>query len=146
MKNKLIFMLNTLLFCNVGNFASTDTTDVVLGTPSHIDTIKIEEDFTIQEEAAQFPGGEAALDNFIYHNVQYPAIAKAQGIEGKVTVAFIVDETGAVSHIEVVQGVGGGCDEEVVRVVSAMPAWLPANQAGHQVRTKKFFSFTFRLS
>lgn len=124
---------------NNGNaFSSADTAITMNTVPS-------DGPFTIMEENAQFPGGEMALEQFFRKNIQYPAIAKQQGIEGEVIVALEIDETGAVTNIEIVQGVGGGCEEEVVRVLTEMPSWKPTNQAGHAVSSRKLFSFTFQF-
>ena len=105
----------------------------------------VEGSFKVQEEVAQFPGGDKALQNYFNNAIQYPVIAKQQGFEGKVIASAIVDENGKLTNIQIIQSVGGGCDEEVIRVLSDMPAWKPANQAGHTVALKQIFSFTFKL-
>ena len=140
---KMMFSLVTgmLLFTSLNSFAGNPGNDTTLTTQA----IAVEEPFSIQEETAQFPGGEKALQQFIYQNMQYPVIAKTQGIEGKVIVALEVDETGAFTHIEVLQAVGGGCEEEVIRVLNSMPHWTPSMQAGHAIKAKRIFSFYFQL-
>jgi protein TonB len=105
----------------------------------------VEQPFVVKEEMAQFPGGELALQTYVKTQVNYPAIAKQQGIEGKVIVAIEIDENGEFQHIEVLQAIGGGCEEEVIRVLEQMPDWTPTLQAGHPVKTKKIFSFNFQL-
>jgi len=97
------------------------------------------------EDLAQFPGGEIELDRFVQKNVKYPRIAKEQGIEGRVMVAVVINENGIITDIEVLQGIGGGCEEEAVRVISEMPTWKPTKQEGKNVKTQKIFSFNFQL-
>jgi periplasmic protein TonB len=112
------------------------------GTPI---TPYVETPFMIQEEVASFPGGELALQEYVNSHVAYPMIAKQQGIEGKVIISLEIDENGKIQDIEVIQGIGGGCEEEVVRVLSEMPSWTPTVQAGHKIKAKKIFSFNFQL-
>jgi len=133
MKRAVLIALTTLVVTTF-SFASTGN-----GTPL------VEGSFRVQEEVAQFPGGDKALQNYFNSAIQYPIIAKQQGIEGKVIVSAIVDENGKLTNIEIVQGIGGGCEEEVIRVLSEMPSWKPANQAGHSIALKQLFSFTFKL-
>lgn len=135
-------MIGLVTLTNINSFAHNGTELTGKGVSPEK---KVEEPFYIQEEVAQFPGGEVAFEKFIQKSIQYPAIAKAQGIEGKVVVALVIDETGAISNLEIIQGIGGGCEEEVIRVLSAMPNWAPTKQAGHQVKMKKVFSFNFTL-
>ncbi len=105
----------------------------------------IEQPFVVQEEVAQFPGGDQALQQYVKNYIQYPTIAKEQGIEGRVIVSFEIDENGKLQHIKVIQAIGGGCEEEVVRVLTEMPDWKPTVQAGHNIKSKKIFSFNFQL-
>ena len=66
------------------------------------------------------------LMTYIGDNVQYPEAAKQQGLEGKVSVRFAINESGMVEDVQVLQGIGGGCDEEAVRIITQMPPWEPA--------------------
>lgn len=127
-----ILFLTTSSFANNGN-----------GTP--VSGPGGDASFVVQEEVAQFKGGEIALEKYVQSHINYPSIAKQQGIEGKVIVALNIDENGNIENISVLQGIGGGCEEEVVRVLSEMPNWAPTIQAGHYIKTKKIFSFTFKL-
>lgn len=99
--------------------------------------------FTIVEEMPTFPGGEKKLYEFINKNLNYPQIAKESGIEGLVVVNFVVDETGSVSNVKVLRGIGGGCDEEAVRVVKRFPKWNPGKQRGKPVKVS--FNLPIRL-
>ena len=97
------------------------------------------------EDMPEFPGGEQAMMDFVAKNVQYPKEAMEKGISGRVMVGFIVEKDGSISETEVVKGIGGGCDEEAVRVVKAMPKWKPGKEKGKPVRVSYMMPITFRL-
>lgn len=107
---------------------------------------KKEEAFSYVEEMPSYPGGEEALMQFIYSNVQYPEIAKRAGVEGKVFVSFVVEKNGSITEVRVAKGIGAGCDEEAVRVVRMMPGWKPGKQNGKSVRVRVLIPFTFKLN
>ena len=88
------------------------------------------------EKQPQYPGGDEARIDFLRKNIKYPAEAKKRGIEGKVFVTFIIQTTGAVTDVEVTKGIGGGCDEESVRVIKMMPNWKPGESKGKPVAVK----------
>lgn len=90
--------------------------------------------FTIVENMPEFPGGEAARNHFLAENIVYPLQATNNGIQGTVYVQFVVDENGDVIDAKVIRGIGGGCDEESLRVVNLMPKWKPGTQKGKPVR------------
>jgi len=89
--------------------------------------------FTVVEEMPSFPGGEEALMKYLGTSIKYPAIARENNIQGKVYLSFYVDKDGKVKEVKVLRGIGGGCDEEAVRVVKAMPEWKPGRQNGRNV-------------
>ena len=97
------------------------------------------------EDMPEFPGGEQAMMDFVAKNVQYPKEAMEKGISGRVLVGFIVEKDGSICETEVVKGIGGGCDEEAVRVVKAMPKWKPGKEKGKPVRVSYMMPFTFKL-
>ncbi len=106
-----------------------------------VDEIKeksYEEDqiFTVVEELPEFPGGTSAMMDFLQTNLRYPEAAKDAGIQGTVFVSFVVEPDGSISNIQVLRGIGGGCDEEAVRVVGMMPKWEPGYQRGEAVRVQ----------
>jgi len=115
------------------------------GTEDVIGDTKTDEVFTVVEQMPEFPGGDAARDEFLSKNLQYPTMAKEQGIQGKVWIGFIVDKFGNVNNVEVLRGIGGGCDEEAARVVSIMPRWVPGKQSGRPVTVKFRFPINFTL-
>ena len=84
--------------------------------------------FTIVEEMPSFPGGEDAMLSFVAKNIHYPTAARGNNIVEKVYVNFYVDTAGNVVNAKVLRGIGGGCDEEALRVVKSMPKWKPGNK------------------
>jgi len=101
--------------------------------------------FTIVEEMPSFPGGEAELFKYLGKTVKYPPMAQDAGITGVVYMTFVVDENGKVKDPKVLRGIGGGCDEEAIRVVKAMPAWEPGKQRGKPVRVQDNLPIRFTL-
>lgn len=101
--------------------------------------------FTIVEEMPSFPGGEAERNKFLAENIQYPQQATENGIQGTVYVSFVVDSKGNVTDVKILRGIGGGCDEEALRVVKMMPKWHPGKQNGKQVRVLFNMPIYFKL-
>ena len=81
----------------------------------------------------EFPGGNAALYEFIKQNLTYPKSAKEQGIEGIVYVWFIVETDGSITNIKIVQGLNEELDAEALRVVNLMPNWKPGYRGPHPI-------------
>lgn len=104
-----------------------------------------EKPLTFVEQQPEFPGGLEAMQKFLGENIKYPSIASEMGISGKVTVQFVVDKHGKIGNIKVLRGIGGGCDEEAVRVVKAMPAWRPGRQNGKEVSVFFVLPVSFQL-
>ncbi|MFA5196321.1 MAG: energy transducer TonB, partial [Bacteroidales bacterium] len=102
--------------------------------------------FTVVEEMPSFPGGDEARIKFLKENINYPQMAKESGIQGTVYVTFVVDEKGKVTDVRVLRGIGGGCDEEAVRVVKLMPSWNAGKQSGKAVRVQFNMPIRFILS
>ena len=97
------------------------------------------------EDMPEFPGGEQAMMDFVGKNVQYPKEAMEKEISGRVLVGFIVEKDGSVNEVKIVRGIGGGCDEEAVRVVKAMPKWKPGKEKGKPVRVSYMMPIFFKL-
>ena len=93
------------------------------------------EPFTWVQEMPKFPGGDQKLLEYIQKHINYPAVARENGISGRITVRFVVDENGHVKNANVPKGmgIGGGCDEEAIRVINTLPDWNPGKQNGHAV-------------
>ena len=120
-------------------------------TPSGLEVLSPESDddegiFTLVEKMPEFPGGNAALMKYMEENIKYPEEARKKGIKGNVYVSFIVEKDGKISGVKVLRGIGGGCDEEAVRVIQNMPAWTPGQNRGQAVRTKFNIPLKFMLN
>ena len=109
------------------------------------DDVVEQEIFKIVEEMPSFPGGEQKLMEFVGKNIKYPQIARETGIQGRVFVNFVVEPDGSVSNVSVLRGIGGGCDEEAMRVVKSMPKWKPGKQRGKAVRVSYQIPVFFKL-
>lgn len=96
------------------------------------------------DQQPSFPGGTNALNTFIVSNLKYPVFAQEKGIQGRVVVKFIVEKDGSISNVEVDRSVPG-LDNEAMRVVKAMPKWIPGQINGKAVKVKCSHPFVFRL-
>lgn len=105
-----------------------------------------EEIFQIVEEMPSYPGGAEALYEYLNDNIRYPIVALESGISGRVYVQFVVERDGSVSDVKVLRGIGGGCDEEAIRVVEKMPKWNPGKQRGRAVRVLYMVPINFTLN
>lgn len=101
--------------------------------------------FAIVEKMPQFPGGEKAINEFISKTLQYPVIAQQNGIQGRVVCSFIINQDGSVTDAEVIGGVDPSLDKEALRIVNAMPKWIPGTQRGKAVRVKYTMPVAFTL-
>lgn len=101
--------------------------------------------FMVVESMPAFPGGEPALYKYLAENIKYPQMAKESGIQGRVFVTFVVERDGSVTDVRVLRGIGGGCDEEAIRVVKNMPKWTPGKQRGKSVRVQYNLPVKFTL-
>lgn len=101
--------------------------------------------FTVVENMPEFPGGEVAMYKFINKHIDYPRMAKESGISGRVFVTFVVERDGSVTDVKILRGIGGGCDEEAMRVIKMMPKWNPGEQRGKPVRVQYRMPIKFTL-
>lgn len=97
------------------------------------------------EEQASFPGGMKAWRKFLQKNLKYPKQAKRMNLSGTVMLSFIVNKEGIISNIEVIREVGGGCDEEALRVLGLSPKWNPGLQRGRPVKSRMNIRIVFSL-
>lgn len=102
--------------------------------------------FTVVEDQPSYPGGEEARIRYLQENLRYPQMAREAGIQGTVFVTFVVERDGSVTDVRVLRGIGGGCDEEAVRVVQNMPRWNPGRQRGQPVRVQFNMPIRFVLN
>lgn len=96
------------------------------------------------EEMPEFPGGDEALMNFLQREIQYPEVARNNGITGTVLIEFVVEKDGRVSNAKVKVPLFPECDKEAVRGVMAMPRWKPGKNMGKPVRCFFQVPVTFR--
>lgn len=101
--------------------------------------------FEYVEQMPSFPGGDVALMQYLSKNIKYPPVAEEMGIQGRVICTFVVERDGSVSDIRIARSVDPSLDKEAMRVVSAMPKWIPGRQNGQMVRVKYTLPVTFRL-
>jgi len=106
------------------------------------DTSKIYQSVSVMPE---FPGGRAALLRYLKSQLHYPEAAIDAQIKGTVLVEFIVNEQGGIEQAAVIKGVGGGCNQEALRVVNAMPRWSPGKVGNRAVKTRYKLPVTFQL-
>ena len=102
--------------------------------------------FDVVEQMPSFPGGNAALMNYLSQNIKYPVIAEENGIQGRVIVQFVVGKDGHISDVRVAKSVDPSLDKEAVRVVKGMPKWIPGKQNGQAVTVRYTLPVTFRLN
>ena len=116
-------------------------------TPPEIEEEEIVEAeiFKVVEEMPEFPGGAAKMMEFIQKNIKYPMMARESDIQGRVFVNFVVEPNGTITNVTVMRGIGGGCDEEALRVVQSMPNWKPGKQRGSAVRCSFTVPIIFKL-
>ena len=104
-----------------------------------------DEVFLVVEKMPQFQGGIDAWNNFLQNEMKYPTQAQQMGIEGRVFLSFVVQPDGELTDIKPVRGIGGGCDEEAIRVLKRSPYWNPGEQRGKKVATRMAIAMTFKL-
>lgn len=124
--------------------SSINDEPTVAVTPQPVVT-KDGEVFTVVEQSPEFPGGTSALMRFLGANIKYPAAAAYASVQGKVFVQFVVSKQGKIRDLRILKGIGFGCDEEAVRVVSIMPDWKPAQQNGQNVAVQYNLPINFIL-
>lgn len=98
------------------------------------------------EQKPSFPGGDAAMYKWLNDNIIYPAAASDEGVQGKVTVQFIVEKDGSISHVQVVRGKHPALDAEAARVIRKMPRWTPGRNNGQPVRVTYHLPVQFKLA
>ncbi|MDQ1087649.1 M56 family metallopeptidase [Siphonobacter sp. SORGH_AS_1065] len=118
---------------------------IPIETPAPAQTNAKEEVFTVVEKQAQFPGGDSEMYRYLSQHVKYPAAAQRANVEGKVFTSFIVEKDGSITDVEIMKGIGFGCDEEVLRIMKDMPKWKPGYHSGHAVRSRFNLPITFTM-
>ncbi len=113
---------------------------------SNNNTKKPKNEKTIAQSMPQFPGGEKGLREYLIKNLKYPVKARNKGIEGKVYISFIVDKTGKVTNVRILKGIDPGCDAEAIRIIRAIPQWIPGTQNGNPVDVGFVIPVCFKLN
>ena len=107
--------------------------------------VVLDEILEFTEVRPEFPGGEAALMNWLNSQIRYPPAAQEMGIHGTVMVQFVVERDGSISYIQVVRSPDPSLARESERVVRLMPRWRPGEHNGQPVRARFTLPVTFRL-
>lgn len=127
---KVALMMLVLLFSFMTSTAQTKKNDMV---------------FDVVEVMPQFPGGQIAMLQYLMKNIKYPEQAMKEGIQGRVTVRFIVEKDGSISDVKPVLSVHPLLNKEAVRVVESMPKWTPGKHNGKPVRVRFNLPVMFKL-
>lgn len=128
---KVALMMFVLLFSFMTSTAQTKKNDMV---------------FDVVEVMPQFPGGQIAMLQYLMKNIKYPEQAMKEGIQGRVTVRFIVEKDGSISDVKPVLSVHPLLNKEAVRVVKSMPKWSPGKHNGKPVRVRFNLPVMFKLN
>lgn len=102
--------------------------------------------FTVVEEQPEYPGGNAEMFKFLAQKIKYPTAASKANVQGKVFVSFVVTADGNIEDVQILKGIGFGCDAEAARVVSKFPKWTPGKQNGKAVNVKYTLPINFQLA
>lgn len=101
--------------------------------------------YTQSEVMPKYTGGNDAMFKYLSTNLKYPIAAKEKKIEGTVFVRFVVNADGKVGSVEILRGIGGGCDQEAKRIVEMMPNWTPGQEKGKNVAVQYNLPIKFKL-
>jgi len=132
-KTITLFSAAVLLAIGAQAQTTTDTNKTIEYIPSPRDRVP------------EFPGGMDKVPRYLAKNIRYPAAAREANIQGRVLVRFIVGEDGTISEAKALTHLGGGLEEEAVRVVNKMPKWTPAMQQGKPVKVYFTMPISFWL-
>ena len=128
---KVALMMLVLLFSFMTSTAQTKKNNMV---------------YDVVEVMPQFPGGQTAMLKYIMENIKYPKQIMEEGIQGRVTVRFIVEKDGSISDVKPILSVHPLLNKEAVRVVKSMPKWSPGKHNGKPVRVRFNLPVMFKLN
>lgn len=117
----------------------------VLKTEAQVTMSNVEGVYQTVPEMPMPPGGMEGWTNYFQENLKYPAAAKEKGIEGMVALSFIVRADGSVDDVAILRGIGGGCDEEALRIVKESGKWTPGKLDGKPVAVQMRLPVQFKL-
>jgi periplasmic protein TonB len=131
---------STNVFVDIAPETSREKQPIIIDVPEDK-----QETFINTEEMPFFPGGDAERLRFLGDNIQYPQQASELGIQGTVYLQFVVDSKGNITDVKILRGIGGGCEDEALRVIKMMPQWHPGKQNGKAVRVLYTMPVSFKL-
>ena len=146
----LVFMNSCKRKTNVQKSVKEDT-KVEVKAETGEDTVQIksaeptDKVYQVVEQMPTFKGGDAALMKYLSENIKYPKAAEKAGEQGRVVVNFIVEKDGTVADVKVARSVTPTLDAEAVRVIKAMPKWVPGKQDDQPVRVRYNVPVSFKL-
>lgn len=115
------------------------------GGTENLGIVKLDTIHDFVQIMPEFPGGDLALSRYLYENIHFPRLAYEAGIQGTVLVEFVIEGDGTISNVTVRKSIGGGCEEEAVRVVEKMPRWKPGMQNGFTARVRYVLPVLFKI-
>ena len=136
--------------CRPAELAKMDPDNMVIELiPVNIIKSNVTDDdvYEVVENMPEFPnGGMGELMKYLSANIRYPEAAHKAGIQGRVTVQFVVGKDGSIGNVSILRGVNADLDAEAIRVISSMPKWKPGTQKGEPVKVKYTVPVMFRLT
>ncbi|WP_436514525.1 energy transducer TonB [Ekhidna sp. To15] len=124
----------------------TDDEPVVILLPTEMPDEKADKaPINWAEVMPTFEGGMENFYKFLGKNIRYPKQAQRMGVEGRVVVQFVVEKDGSLTDLQVLKGIGAGCDEEAIRVMKKVPNFLPGKQGDVRVRVQMVVPINFTL-
>ena len=114
-------------------------------TSIHEEKDRDEKIYEVVEQMPAFQGGQGALMTYINKELKYPAEAQTNGIQGRVTVSFVIEEDGSITNATVVRSINPDLDKEALRVINSMPKWIPGKNNGRNVRVRFNVPVQFKL-
>jgi len=155
-----LVLILTILSVSACRKSKVQTDKSEIATPSQHDTSNVVIDefqeipyypsqkttpYEVVEQMPQFPGGDKKLLHFIDKNIKYPVIALENNIQGTVIIRFVVTKKGEVEKYEVLRSLDPACDREALRIVAALPNWIPGKQNGMNVNVYYTLPIRFKL-
>lgn len=136
----IVFLLVGLLSCTTATAQET-----IIPYRPGCGPVDEEKVYDVVEQMPSFPGGTAAMMEFIKRTKVYPVSALKQNIQGRVIITFIVEKDGSLTNAKVIKSVNQDLDKEAMRVIKKMPHWIPGQQTYHKVRVRYILPVIFRL-
>jgi protein TonB len=154
MKKLFLFVAVAVMYCSCVEVDTKDSdaslvndkgTELVDEAENEQDIPMVDDVILVPDVIPEFPGGEDSLFAFLSRNIKYPAEAKKADIRGRVFVTFVVEKDGRITGERILRDIGGGCGEEVLRVIRTMPKWKPGTQDDTPVRVQFNLPVAFEL-